>query len=1613
MNLQNNNHLNRNEFGISPWQFIYIGPNRPDVLTTTQDVTIKRPPIEETERKMKAHEDLTKKKTAEYNTQYAISGGSGKPFEKTVLENFDHPEATIAEIDAILDTPYELDGRMRKLRTYRPSRERRNQKHDLLRLRQLFVDYIAMKNVERGKRSYFLTRKSDRVTEMMDQKKGVERRKEYQDLSDDYDQVFGILGGRDKDFRRFYEKPDGTIDPNKARENKQLFFSILHHETNGFKTDFILGKFTNNPDENKKNYPFIYHEWAKTKFDVKKKEAAQTEVAERTKNLGLTSPNEGLRKVSDIKTALNTTAASLGQPNFPNSLSSIPASGPRSPGDYGYYTKVEKAFKAFRTDITLRIDNIDDNPALAQFVESLKKIKKNKLPKYIELAEKQYDLAKYTADAKRVDNEFTKIELRKPKNRQLVLELAMLKFAKVMKNVDSPFTLKEANFGDNLHPRVRRMLIATMYYEGVGRYDPGGTDKYKDDVSKEYTWALSKLIQSKYFNPTLKNKFLNPEQREFLFLARYANLALSNINYLKKDVIGKLETVIPRLQRNLPAPPSSPNMPQINADIAEIQRHTGSRITQANAISIAQGIISTKKSEITLMEAFYKEAEAIMANPDRNKMRAFIEKTKSSPVLGSANNKKKIEDFAKYLQSVDLNYNMFEFKEKSTGNYLERMGLNPEGIYKAYLVYWKKHPDMKVDQWDHHLRDAKGTQKLLDMFKGILPPSTTFKGREEFLRIFATLNGLNPLATKPGVKDSQAVTINIFNALKLEVKHRDDKEAASRAGNEAALEKLDGMTFGDRVTEYAKGVKDMLLGPGQSIANRAAGFAILFALYKVANHAIRGEKGGSRTFLRLLLMAGATELALKHLTGEGLTDKLKLDGLADSLSGTYEDVLLDRAKDKFGRAEYAGESITETDHSKALVELRRSNVPFAKIVAWYKSTKPDGSPNASRETVRLPVDYSAIVSGTVDKNSEGRGRFILKKTIENFFEYVANKDEQAGNKASTGMNILEEVWVKPVKDKSFNVNKAKYTDRALPSTLLEELQRNPRSVTWQMVMQSEIRPEDVEEVKKRKATQQAKDFVISGYTSLAKWSRRDIEQKVGAHAKEFWKNVDTRHAPAIKDFLVRMGEIGGAKLSYGARHVELWYKDKKYEIRKFGREHWELIVQSVKFPFQVIYAADQWLLPRLSKWIRQTQEIVRMDKMTTIPKSRDLQIDDVMSDDLFNKFQIGSPAVPGAPGRPAIPASGPKPTYAIFDRKVNPQAEYFGIYTVPFRKALQEKLKGGGRIAFYESETRFSGGLPHMNALEGNPNVGYYISEVNETNTPGIKPTDSLQQRMWAMNVASREQAKKVYLAKGVPAGDIDRYMRPIHVITRSGGEIKDSAGRVLRKEPKKVYIFWRMPLKGSEELDLIKQGKLPDFIDPNRRKMTLPFKVDPRKSMIQNLTAAYGIQSPFLRKGGRAVSIAIGQWLHVVLGMAEKSGDLVQWLGSNKHIAKALGLDPTSLHLIEDLSRLGTDEKSLQWIDEYLGTASFAPLSDFYKVKAHSDIYNQAVEISMRSGNRINLEVNEETRTLWGWTPMLIDTGKKDIKGKTIYLGGVDPKTKKPIKWGRLNTDLYRNPAP
>lgn len=1481
--------------------------------------------LQETERKLKENQEKLTKEITEYNEKYSV-----KPWYResmiyeTKLDALDpkDPEVTIQTINRILDTPYEFEGIKYKLEEKAPSADRIGQVKALKELKKLLETQSSLlkkqkedEDAIRKHQGVRLSRMSDRITDMQEKRSEFEKRAEYQALESDYESVFGSIIGRDPEFRRFYERPNGTIDPFLERESKQLFFAMLSHETDAFKTSFVLGdRFGENSAENKKNFPFIYHEWLTRveKVDTNEMDRRSNQVQSKEAELKGKNIPEVSDMVKDINARITSNpdvAEKIGR--FRNPLDKLSKKTPsQKKADPLFYKDLITNLNLFDKDIDLAIRKLDSDKPEEDIIKKELSETQLKLNERISLAKLQL---KYEEEKWRIsdlDAKFTRSELEK--NRQTMMELAMRKFQKAMQIVDSPFNGHE-DFHRNLNPAVRRQLIATVYYHGTSRYTESG--EYIESRAPEYQWMFSQLTQSPYFNRGNKEKFLDPEQREFLQLASFANLALFSKQHVENELIapwetGEMKPILDQLKLDLATPAGSRNE-EIKDRIATaingkpgqrgLQQYTRIKVIEENALTI----IDELKKEVLQWDKLHNEAKGLMEKPDRQKIRDFIEKTKISTVTlqHGINNSELMSQYAGFAEAVDVNYNTLDFKEKSTGNVLERMGINPEGIYQAYLVYQKEHPEMKSDQWDNHLTTKGGTEKLSAMFGAILTDSSIYKGREDFLAVFGTLHGFNLETNQETLGKDQSVALGIYKTIQKEIEQREQMEAITVQGNEAALSKLRGETFGDKITKYGRGVFDMLVGPGRSLSERAAGAVILIAAFKMAQKAWKGEGAMGKT-LRVVFMAAAGEIALKKLTGEGLTDKLRLSGVAETLSGTYEDVLLDRGKEQFAR-----EEITETEHAATLMELR--DIPFYKLMEWDRNTKTDGTPLPGKERTKLPrgINIYNIVPGKVGGNKKIRAQRIVKRTIENFFGYVGNKED---GDAGRGRDILNEIWVKAIKG-NVDVNSAEFTRRGLPPELIKELRRNPRSITWQMVMQAEIRPADVEKVKGEKPLQQVADYLSGKAHDLERWSRNDIEQPVGAAALAFWANVKGDYVPRIKNFLAEMGEKRGRDLTYYKDKVEFMYDQHKVTIGRIGDQHWELITEGVKLPFQVLYAADQFVVPYLNTKIRQTREILRSDSIKFL--ERPLEATDIMSTNVLAEMKKHAKT------------AGPL-AYLFLGKKKNPEAKYFGEYQPSFHEAFLKTDK-------YNEVKK----------------IGYHISETTPEQA-GIKPEDSVENQMSKLQIQAHKDAVKMFKAKHPELSEeqIVKYMYPIHVYAQTAE--KGS------QKPAKLYTFWRMPLPESEEFQLKENGRWTDYMDPNKYKDRPAFIVNPEKGIISNLTRAFGLQSPALRRGfDYMTSIVVAQGIALYSGIADKLTDATAGIaetfdsdsveGNRK---KGIKANSTKYQWLKDLGEMKEPER--QRIDEWLGSAGHTglALSKFYKNEKNAGLYQTALDQAIKN---------------------------------------------------------------
>jgi hypothetical protein len=770
------------------------------------------------------------------------------------------------------------------------------------------------------------------------------------------------------------------------------------------------------------------------------------------------------------------------------------------------------------------------------------------------------------------------------------------------------------------------------------------------------------------------------------------------------------------------------------------------------------------------------------------------------------------------------------------------------------------------------------------MFEAILPEQiaadSMISTKKDFLRVFSTLNGYeSPATTTYEGHEAQAAALTIYNLIKLEINKRERAYDVTQNAQETIRQQMEGITIADKIEEYSKGVIDMVIGPGQNIGNRIAGIAVLMFAWNAAKKAYKGE-GAMGKGLRVLFMAGAAELTMKQITGRGILERVGLSPAVKAVEGTYDAVLIEKGKDFMD-----ANDIPPDQHMKALYELK--DVPFEDVIKFYESTTEGGLTRPGmRDVFPAQIDVEKILGGSVSGSSEAKnleGRRIIRKVLQQFFEYVGNKE---GKHHEAGFNAVKERYLKGL-DPNFKLADANDTEFAYNA-----FRDDPKMLTFDAVKTIEINTDDLKEGTGNKILEAAKEY----YNRFRRFAYEDIYKPASKEAKEFYETAGNK-AEDIKVWLKEMSDRAATGLYFEKEQVVYWYNAKKHTIRRFGADHWELIVEGAKLPLEVLYGIDKAVVPWATTKLRQTREILRIDKLHNI--SEDLKVEDI-----YDKEKTDA------------------------DPKSNKAFAYFGVYQEYFAKAFKDKNK------YYETVGKYTEDGKEKN--EGDIGIAYYITETNSEEA-GVRGIEDQAQKMNALQSRSYEKAKEFFVTiKHVDPELVDKYMYPIHVMNRLNNE----------GGPQKMYTFWRMPLPKSGEFEAKEMGRWADYMDPNEHKFRPPFILDPSKSLYENIMDAYGLRNAEARRGySWAASNFLAQAMRVYIKTAEKLGGAV---------ATAIDFIPNvtadDVKWIREIT--SWDESTKRKIDEVLTSAKDPSLaiSDFYGENSvnstkFKELYEKAIE--------------------------------------------------------------------
>ena len=1284
--------------------------------------------------------------------------------------------------------------------------------------------------------------------------------------------------GNDESFKRFWTT-EGGYSQAKLEQTKALFFAALAEETNGFEDEMVMGvKFGNNEIENKKNFPFIYNEWlkynTKDNFDSHL-ENYQQEVNRLESEVQQGSSVEAIMQNDNYKKAVSAEYKAW------SSLQNRGQSGKeweaeiqrwQDEGDILYKAAQQLERFAGNTD-----ENDEDRKKAKQAAQQLRA--------HEALADARVSLAKQEKMAGISDQRFTRKNFTRLENhKQILMEFCMRKFMKAMQIVDNPF--RRGDWTTHYNPTVRRLLIADIYRNGVGDWDKDpktGKETFVENIDEDHYWMLSKLVQSPYFDRTEKGENLSDQQRDVLVLARIANMVAIELEYnrMASDVV---ERVIELQDNNTKAARKE----EIEAELSLYPEPLVEKAKQTPIETLKNKDRKTIAETKELYVNFLNQTEAAIADPFSKASTEFVEEILKGGGVKTIENREwstlkggDLEKLSKDIHRVEHNFNTLELEDASTADVLKRMGIEIDGAPEAYQEYIKDKPYLVVDNWDNlfHPDHTEEFDELVKMFEFIIPPNE-IGGKENFIAGLRTLRGKGDITNwevSGEGRDNQAGVIETYRMIKGHIM------AAREIGNrenikaEEINEQLKGVHIGDRVSGYLKKIWNMAAGPGQSWANRGAGIIMMLGLLKMARKAWKGDDKYGKLF-RGLFIAGAAEITLKNITGRGALDRLGLDSIAGSIEGTHEAVLVQKGEKYMDSLE---RPISVEEHAGALFELK--DVPFHKVMEWYKAKQ------RNEKDLKLPdgINVNNIVRSKVTwhkMNKDARAQEILFHTVKNFFNLVGEKDKVH---AASGQDILEEKWITILKkDNNYH---PRYADSLHRDWVKGTYAGNPDKLTWDLVMKAEIDEDDVPKTMNQTIVARVAATAGEMIDDFSNWTRQEIAMKFRDKSAELWATLGEK-TDEVVDFLEEAKNEGVRKLYFGKESVKFWYGAHQYEIKSFLANHWEIVKEGAKLPFEIIYAADQAVLPYATKTLRQARAIFQRAEYSEI--QNDLTAGDIMEN----------------------------PNIDILSEDNKTGFTHFGFFQRSFYDALnsaERDDKGKLVNAFHETTEPATDSKEISEYLEP-PHIGYLITET----TPDDVHSNDNDPNLWnKMQEQAHKDARRYFHGeKDIPSDMIERFMYPIHTVKKTG-------------DPPKLYTFWRMPLKNSTEYHLKQEGRWADYENPNLLKHRPPFMVDPNKNFMENMEDAF-IKSmdPDVRVAYNSVTKYAIQLPYMSLGMIERMGKIAGFFASIPFTkdSKERG------KWVEDMTSM--EEGNKQMLDEMFAGASDRGLSRSTFYSKHPD---------------------------------------------------------------------------
>ncbi len=983
-----------------------------------------------------------------------------------------------------------------------------------------------------------------------------------------------------------------------------------------------------------------------------------------------------------------------------------------------------------------------------------------------------------------IDGQFTKENLRgKP---EFMMRASLLRFKKAVETVDGVFAKIGGNLSENLHPAVRRILISLVYrHDGEGNYDSVIADLARDSGRL----SLNRMEKTLGANETvLLAATIEEGLRQTDLFAAWD----SKVQSKDKKAWEKLKKVY-----------------------TETPDDFDNKLREF--ISLNEELYADIRETFDSRKEYFSLKELVKVPGSNNS----IKKVKELNESAESRWREGKETSTRLSQALALDYDILNLHGRGVEGLLaETMGINLNGVYRAYVEYMKTHPELSSERWNDLLHSAnpEDREAFVTMLQNILPEDKT-GGKALLLYTLKGMGGDDPvmeqlLRKHISPNDAQVASLGILGIIKANIDLNAERGERTVAQGKEYASRLGGATLSDKLTGGIGKVWEMLTAPGRPIGERIAAAAVFYMAYEAGTKAFGDNPGLSGNLLKAGLLYFVADKVKKEFTGSGIMESFDVASISNAFQGTIE-----AAQVKSGKEirEEGAIKISEDQHYEALKQMNK--VPFRKLMEWYRHVSADKEgrllpKRGERDDFKkFKINTAAIAEHDKNESLDPQlvGREAVFKAMKSFFAYVGAK---AGQNEVYGMNALEARWKRPIEGAHMEAAGKRYTEWMPPRELLNKYKSNPDALTWATVMESETEMKDVTATIGDNWQGKLGEWFKKAAEAAGEFTRERLVGPSVEGVREFIQNYRHEYGPAIKTLAEDAVRYGAAEVHLGKQYVTLVYRSNEPELLRFLQKHVELAKTGVGLPFRIAVPLYNEVFDFAVTGIKQVERILVEKYGKDLPPTPAGIIGN--GNEFFRENTVSNPN---------IYAKGLGMAYnKQFKKAWNSENHY---------QEAQESQYQGDAKAVFDSITD-DNLKKRIKGLESG--VAYMAVEIGPAETTDLAPGLSPAMRAMEMHIKAVDKAKKLIIEKNpneaYTDSDFNQYLVDITSVQKTSTE---------GAQPEKLYVFFRMPLRHSVEYQMKENKTWSDSYNQRNLKDRFPFLVDPNESLAANLIRAFG----------------------------------------------------------------------------------------------------------------------------------------------------------------------------